>query len=239
MFRKCGELFTFVGMSLLAFLVLRMTIPAAWTLASFPLFGGLMLISCIMGTATVMLVWKTIGAIRRAKRGMGTGELLVCSTSLLIIATIEFLMFVCSPCYFCNVTRKADDQVRRNMQDLNLHLNRFAAQHNGCYPEKINNEFKACFTIGACQNKAPGIAPYYNPYSGEMSWPEIGTISDIGNARKAVWTRLTAGVVEYSPIKDSEGRVTNYAIRGGGAGNYALLADCLARKETLVYGKEN
>ncbi len=219
----------FIGAFLIVFSV---SLLILWEV--FYLLAGAILASCTLASITALLLSKTTDTLIR---GLRQGNLLKESDNFCVMSWIPIfmtasLMFICFPGYVGTVSRKADNCVLSNMQKLKFHLQEFANQNSGLYPEQINDEFEAYF---------PGAHDPYgalmNPYTGVWRWPEIGIVKDINQARKENLAKLKSGTIEYSPIRDQYGKVSSYAIRGGGRWNRALSPD-YSGKGTLILSND-
>lgn len=144
---------------------------------------------------------------------------LVKSQALKGLLSVTFLFLALSICS-CNQPTgvsspfdgKAKDlAVKSNMMRVQAAAEAYFKDHTYMYPNEINDEFKSYFAGGDVASKKPGSA-LTNPFTGQMEWPVIGTITDLKQARSGFAKPLQKGVIEYSPINGGK----SYAIRGGG-----------------------
>lgn len=134
-------------------------------------------------------------------------ESFVCLVAVLIVALLIILL----PEYIGNRITIAEYQVFQNMLDLEQNLIEYARNHNGRFPEKIDDDLKGSFR----NDEGHYITPI-NPFTGKPQWPQLGNVVEIANARKEKFGSVSTGATEYSPLRDTNGIVTGYAIRGGG-----------------------
>ena len=101
--------------------------------------------------------------------------------------------------------------VRANMKNTQAAAEAYFKDHTYMYPKEIDDEFKSYFPGGDVASKKPGNA-FINPFTGQVEWPVLGSVTSVQAARSGPTKPLNKGVIEYSPIDGGK----SYAIRGGG-----------------------
>jgi hypothetical protein len=113
-------------------------------------------------------------------------------------------------------------QVIANMVELSSIVENYARLHSGQFPADVEGDIRFYYPGGSPAERKPGCPPV-NPFTKRPEWPIRGAIKNIRLARQAPSGKLSPGVVEYSPISNSEGKITDYAIRG--AKGYGVAVD--------------
>jgi len=108
--------------------------------------------------------------------------------------------------------------VRSNMRTLQIVVESYATDHAGLYPIAIDDSVRVYFP-GGDEHSVAGQASR-NPFTKEPEWPLLCSIKDL--YRDVAETSVPAGAVEYTPMSDSTGKITSYAIIGGGHDGLAL-----------------
>ncbi len=131
------------------------------------------------------------------------------------LVIIGILAAIALPNFIGAQEKAKEASVRANMRTAQIATEMYGVDHEGVYPEKLDNVYQSYFPGGDSQSK-PGNAPV-NPFTGNPEWPTVGnTIKTVQLAREDSSGQLEPGQVEYTPIFDAAHKPTAYAIRGGG-----------------------
>jgi hypothetical protein len=136
--------------------------------------------------------------------------------AFLVVPSMFAIPSVVGSCYM-----RKNGQVKANMSHLTLVLGLYALDHGGQYPPDISGEARYYYPDGSPTEHKTGRPPV-NPFTNKTEWPICGKIKIIDRARSAPHRLLAKGALEYCPITNSQGKITDYVIRGGDSNGLAL-----------------